>query len=115
MDDVNKKLDAILEQVTRLDSIKDEISAVRVIQARHEENLKDHMRRSLANEKNGHRLEALIMTVKDGLERKLRPIQKHVDRVQFLFVLVVSAGALAGAAKAIYEVVGVLTAGGSSQ
>jgi hypothetical protein len=109
-DDTGKKLDAILEQVTRLGALKDEVVAIRVIQARHEENLKTHMRRSDAAEKNGHRLEALIVTVRDGLERKLRPIQTHVDRVQFLFAILVGLGVLAGAVKTIYELSEVLGA-----
>lgn len=87
----------------KLDGIHDRLTGILVEQAEIKRDLREHMRRTALNEKNGHRLEALIVTVRDGLERKLRPIQKHVDRVQFLFAILVGAGALAGVVKSLLE------------
>lgn len=90
-------------QDNKLDRILSEITEIKVVQAEQRVVLEDHTRRSLANETNTGRLEELILAVRDGFAKQLRPIQTHVDRVQFLFVIVVGSGAVVGAVMTIIE------------
>lgn len=62
------KLEKMDEKIDKLDSRMDESN---IIQTRHDENLKDHSRRSLAAEES-------IEFLKD----ELKPIKVHVNRVQ---------------------------------
>lgn len=83
--------------------LAESLSVARVVQAEQKQILTDHMRRSAANEEAVLELRNLVLVVKDGLTKQLSPIQKHVDRVQFLFVIVVGAGAVVGAVMTIIE------------
>jgi hypothetical protein len=96
-DDINdlliKQQEHILNAVT---VIKEDITEIKVIQARHDENLKEHMKRSLANE------EAVNI-----LKNEFKPVQEHVSNVNF----VVKVGSyLAGAIAAVYGIVEIILA-----
>lgn len=74
--------------------MKEDLTDIKVIQAKQEENLKEHMRRSLANE------EAV-----EALKNQLIPIQKHVDSVstilKFIGVIGTAITVVAGLIKII--------------
>lgn len=97
-----QKLDDILAHMRTLSS---DITEIKVVQAEQKTVLVDHTRRSAANEESLLELRDLVLTVREGFANQLRPIQKHVDRVQFLFAIVVGAGAIVGAVVTIVEAI----------
>lgn len=84
----------ILKILDKQDELKNEMSDIKVIQARHEVNLREHMRRSAANE------EAVNI-----LRKEFQPIKKHVIYVEGFFkilgLLVTLTAGVLGIIKAI--------------
>lgn len=86
-----KQQEHILNAVT---VIKEDITDIKVIQTRHDENLQEHMRRSLANE------EAVSI-----LKEEFKPVQQHVLNIDFLVKI---AGYASGAVLFIYTAIQII-------
>lgn len=57
----------LLKILEKTDNIKDEISDIRLVQERHENNLQEHMKRSQANEEQLHILKEEVKPILQGL------------------------------------------------
>jgi hypothetical protein len=78
---LEKRLDNI---ETTLGSIRDELKILAINSATQNEQLKEHMRRTAAVEKYNEMFSVFIEQQSLKLERKLKPIEKFVDRAKFL-------------------------------
>jgi len=91
---INDKIDKLTDKV---DYIKDNITDIKVIQARHDENLKEHMRRT-----------SLLEVSDQRIIEELKPIKLHVSQVDgvFKFIAVGSTiiGAILGALKLLGKI-----------
>lgn len=90
----------------KLDVIRKELVQIRLVQVKQEENLREHMRRTEVQERSSEKLWSAIEAFKKDMDRSLRPLKQHVDRVQFFFAAVGVVAALAGifeAAVTIWE------------
>lgn len=65
----------------RLNSIDNRLNKIEDTSARHDENLKEHMKRSDLLEKN-------LALIESDLENKIEPIQKHINYVEGFFKLI---------------------------
>lgn len=79
----------------KLDRIYDKIERIVIIQARQEENLKEHMKRTAIAEKNI-----------EIIHKELSPIKNHVERVKGAFWIITSIGAIVGFVGVIYGILG---------
>lgn len=61
------------------DEIASDISEIKVIQAKHEENLKEHMNRSFYNEKQVEIVREFAEESINLLKQDLAPVKSHVD------------------------------------
>ncbi len=64
----------------KLSSIDDRLNKIEETSARHDENLKEHMKRSDLLEKN-------LNLIESDLDEKIEPIQKHINYVEGFFKL----------------------------
>lgn len=64
----------------RLNSIDDRLNKIEETSARHDENLKEHMKRSDSLEKN-------IQLLESEFDEKIEPIQKHINYIDGFFKL----------------------------
>lgn len=89
---ISDKVDKLTEKV---DFIKDNITDVKIIQARHDENLKEHMRRT-----------ALLEEADKKLVEELKPIKLHVSRVDGVLKFIGLLSGIAGIATLIFKLLG---------
>lgn len=98
IDKIESKLDRLDQRLDDQNSTLDKQSVV----------LEDHTRRSLAAEENLLMLRSEMHTDQTHIEQRLKPVEKHIDRVEFVFKIIgfgaVVIGILASVAK-IIEVV----------
>jgi hypothetical protein len=78
---------------SRLVRIEDNIHEIKLILVRQEEHLKEHMRRSLANE-----------TAVDILKQEQQPIKELVIKVKFIHTLILWIGGLVGLAHTVMKI-----------
>lgn len=64
----------------KLSSIDERLNKIEETSARHDENLKEHMKRSDLLEKN-------LNLIESDLDEKIEPIQKHINYVEGFFKL----------------------------
>lgn len=91
MNPLDKFLDLILERLT---SIDERLNKIEETAARHDENLKEHMKRSDLLEQN-------IKILETELENELKPVQTHIVYVSGFFKLVVFISILVGIYSAL--------------
>ena len=107
-DDSRDVFDILINQqdhiLNAVSVIKEDISEIKVIQARHEENLKLHMKRS-------DMIEEQVVIYKQELEQKIQkqeeqiqPVADHVKNVKFLIKLVAGFGTLIAIILGILQV-----------
>lgn len=77
----------------KLDKIAEDITEIKVTLGKQEENLKEHMRRSLANE-----------AAVEILKEELKPIKTHVDHVNGAIKFIALLGLFASISAALVKV-----------
>jgi len=89
LNSINDKIDKLTDKV---DFVKDNITDIKVIQARHDENLKEHMRRT-----------TLLEEADQRIVEELKPIKLHVSQVDGVFKFLAVGSAIAGAIAGILK------------
>lgn len=88
----DKRLERLENKIDKQDQRIDDISMTLV---EIKENLKEHMRRSLANEESNDLLQELVNDNKKEVEGRLKSLEKVKDRLHFLgWVLAAALGLL---------------------
>jgi hypothetical protein len=88
-----KRFDKLEEKIERIvldqQDFKVDISEIKV-------NLKEHMRRSTANEETNQLLREYIDFIKSEVDKKTSKYDKIIDRAKFLGIIVLSVGSFVG-------------------
>lgn len=86
----------------KLDKIAETLVRIQLTQIKQEENLREHMRRTAVAEKSLDQLKRVVELTEQKLEKRIAPIQKHVDQMKFIFWLAtVVGGAALGAVQLV--------------